>query len=172
MYRQMIGARDVTLIDTFISDRYKQHSASLKDGKAGLREALEQLSKLPPDKRGTSPLVCAIADGDYVALLLDIHLMGRELLVTDIFRLEDGLIVEHWDAAREKIGSYSEAYSGVKQHRVLQEGEWTCIQSEVNIRERLHVMYEWLRMAGADVVERISIVQAVPEQMPHGNGMI
>jgi len=171
MYRQMIGARDLTLIDTFISDHYKQHSPLLKDGKAGLAAALEQLKQLPA-QAGASPVICVIADGDYVALLLDINLMGKQLLVTDLFRLEDGLIVEHWDAAREKHDTAPEPWSRAKQHRVLKEGDWSCIQSEVYIHNRLHVMYDWLHTEGTMVIEQIKIVQEVPDRMPHNNGMI
>ncbi len=173
MYRRMIGGRDLSLIDTYIGDRYIQHSAMLRDGKTGLREALEQLKQLPPSVERASPVVCAIAEGDFVALLLDITLMGRALLVIDLFRLEEGLIVEHWDAIREKdLVTATTDLSGMKVHRVVRENNWTLLQSTGDMQSAPHVCYDIFRSEGCIVQEQIRIVQAIPQVLPHGNGMI
>ncbi|PWV47715.1 nuclear transport factor 2 family protein [Chitinophaga sp. S165] len=173
IYRRMIGGRDLSLIDTYISDRYIQHSAMLRDGKAGLQEALEQLKQLPPSEGQVAPVVCAIAEGDFVALLLNITLMEKAILVIDLFRLEQGLIVEHWDAMREKdLVTASTDVSGLKVRRILKEDSWTLLQSEGTAHNSPHVCYDIFRSDGSVVQEQIRIIQVIPKVLPHGNGMI
>jgi len=100
-YKKAIGGRNTDLIDTYISDDYIQHSPSMKGGKAGLRDAMEFLKTLPKPKEDKSPIVLAIADGEYVMLLLDLSFMGKHLAVADLFKVVDGMIVEHWDAIQD-----------------------------------------------------------------------
>ena len=100
-YKKVVKERNSDLIDTYVSDDYIQHSPSMKDGKAGLREAIEYLRLMPKPKEEKSPIVLAIEDGDYVMLLLDLSLMGRHLSVADLFRVVGGKIVEHWDAIQD-----------------------------------------------------------------------
>ena len=105
LYKKVIRERNGDLIDTYISDDYIQHSPSMKDGKAGLRDAVEFLKSLPkPKEEDKSPIILAIADGDYVMLLLDLSFMGKHLLVADLFKVFNGKVVEHWDAIQDIIG--------------------------------------------------------------------
>ncbi len=91
LYKKVIRDRNGDLIDTYISDDYIQHSPSMKDGKAGLRDAVEFLKSLPkPKEEDKSPIILAIADGDYVMLLLDLSFMGKHLLVADLFKVFNG----------------------------------------------------------------------------------
>jgi predicted SnoaL-like aldol condensation-catalyzing enzyme len=97
-YKKVIGQRDLSQIDFFISEHYIQHSAMGKDGKAGILEMLQLLKTLPPpEPELKSPVTMAIADGDLVALQLDVNFMGKRMLVIDIFRIENGQLAEHWD---------------------------------------------------------------------------
>jgi predicted SnoaL-like aldol condensation-catalyzing enzyme len=82
-YKQVIGQHDFSLIDTFISDTYIQHSPMAKDGKAGIMEMLQMLKNLPKPAQTVTPLTMAIADGDIVALQLDINIMGKRALVVN-----------------------------------------------------------------------------------------
>ena len=101
LYKKVIRDRNGDLIDTYISDDYIQHSPSMKDGKAGLRDAIEYLKSLPKPKEEKSPIILAIDDGDFVMLLLDLSFMGKHLTVADLFKVIDGKIVEHWDAIQD-----------------------------------------------------------------------
>ncbi len=91
----------MALIDEYVSDNYIQHSPTVKDGKAGLLEMIEFLKKIPRTGEPRSPIVRTIADGDLVAVHLDVAFMGKRIAVVDIFRVEDGKLAEHWDAAQE-----------------------------------------------------------------------
>jgi len=105
LYKKVIKERNGDLIDTYISDDYIQHSPSMKDGKAGLREAVEYLKLMPKPKEDKSPIILAIEDGDYVMLLLDLSFMGKHLAVADLFRVHNAKIVEHWDAVQDITGA-------------------------------------------------------------------
>ncbi len=42
-----------------------------------------------------------IGSGSFVAALSKMNLGGVEMAVTDLFRVDDGKIVEHWDVIEE-----------------------------------------------------------------------
>lgn len=104
-YRKIIRDLDLTLVDSYVSDNYIQHSPTVKDGKEGLLEMLAFLKTLPrPAEHGPSPVIRVVVDGDLVAVHLDIKFMGQRVAVVDIFRLFDGKIAEHWDAGQTLTG--------------------------------------------------------------------
>lgn len=77
-------------------DKYIQHNQALPDGRGAMLGALDHLKEI-----GTKVSVKrALVDGDYVALhsVYDFH--GPKIAF-DIFRFENGLIVEHWDNLQE-----------------------------------------------------------------------
>jgi len=131
-YKKAIGGRNTDLIDTYISDDYIQHSPSLKGGKAGLRDAMEYLKSLPKPNEDKSPIILAIADGEYVMLLLDLSFMGKHLSVADLFKVIDGKIVEHWDAIQDIAGNTLDApaFNIADEHTVrMSESNKTLIRS-------------------------------------------
>ncbi len=72
---------------------YIQHHAHLGDGIDGLAGLVND-----PEialKYLETPLM--VAEGNFVAALSRVRFSGNELCVADLFRLEDGKIVEHWD---------------------------------------------------------------------------
>jgi len=104
-YRKIIRDLDLALVDSYVSDNYIQHSPTVKDGKEGLLEMLTFLKTLPkPAEQGPSPIIRVIADGDLVAVHLDVKFMGQRVAVIDIFRLLDGKITEHWDTGQTLTG--------------------------------------------------------------------
>lgn len=75
---------------------YTQHNLSAADGLQGFG-ALVQM--LPPGSARVHP-VRAFEDGDYVFTHTDYNFFGPKIGF-DIFRFENGLIVEHWDNLQE-----------------------------------------------------------------------
>ncbi|MEU4249900.1 nuclear transport factor 2 family protein [Amycolatopsis sp. NPDC026612] len=65
------------------------HSPGLPSG----REAFTDAVKNSPVAGATAVLEHVVAEGDLVV----VHLHVAGLAVVDILRVEDGLIVEHWD---------------------------------------------------------------------------
>ena len=82
-------ARPATVINP---DKYIQHNLGAADGLAGFGALLAQLPK------GSAKVntVRTFEDGAYVFAHTDYNFFGPKIGV-DIFRFEDGKIVEHWD---------------------------------------------------------------------------
>jgi predicted SnoaL-like aldol condensation-catalyzing enzyme len=100
-YRKIIRDLDLSLVDTYIREDYIQHSPTVKNGKAGLLEMLAFLKTLPkPTELSPSPVIRVIAEGDYVAVHLDVKFMGKRVAVIDLYKLENGQLAEHWDAGQ------------------------------------------------------------------------
>ena len=79
-------------------NKYIQHNQVVADGLAGFGALLQQLPK------GSAKVntVRVLGDGDYVVAHTDYNFFGPKIGI-DIFRFEDGLIVEHWDNLQEKV---------------------------------------------------------------------
>jgi len=100
-YRKIIRDLDLTVVDSYIKEDYIQHSPTVKDGRAGLLEMLAFLKTLPkPADVSPSPIIRIVADGDFVAVHLDVKFMGKRAAVIDLYRLADGKLAEHWDAGQ------------------------------------------------------------------------
>ena len=100
-YRKIIRDLDLSLVDSYVREDYIQHSPTIKDRRAGLLEMLNFLQKLPkPQQDAPSPIIRLIAEGDLVAVHLDIKYMGKSMAVIDLFRLQNGQLAEHWDVSQ------------------------------------------------------------------------
>jgi len=73
---------------------YKQHNLGVEDGLDGFGRALAGLANFPEAAKVNT--VRAFEDGDYVVCQTEYNFFGPKAGF-DIFRFEDGLIVEHWD---------------------------------------------------------------------------
>jgi predicted SnoaL-like aldol condensation-catalyzing enzyme len=76
---------------------YTQHSPLIGDGIEGLRSHFEQLRLSFPKVRGEVKRI--FAEGDFVIVHLHAtrHPADAGLAIVDLFRLEAGKLVEHWD---------------------------------------------------------------------------
>ena len=77
-------------------DKYIQHNLAVADGVAGLRALFAAL----PTGSAKVNTVRVFQDGDYVFTHTDYNFFGLKIGF-DIFRFEDGKIVEHWDNLQE-----------------------------------------------------------------------
>jgi predicted SnoaL-like aldol condensation-catalyzing enzyme len=80
--------------------KYTQHNLAVADGLQGFGALLQQL----PKGSARVNTVRVFRDGDYVFAHTDYNFFGPKIGI-DIFRFEDGRIVEHWDNLQEKPGS-------------------------------------------------------------------
>lgn len=81
---------------------YKQHNLTVGDGLQGFGAALAGLADYPEKPKVNT--VRAFEDGDFVVCQTDYNFFGPKAGF-DIFRFEDGLIVEHWDNLMAYDGS-------------------------------------------------------------------
>jgi predicted SnoaL-like aldol condensation-catalyzing enzyme len=103
----LFNKRDYAAAERFWSPKYIQHSAHIEPGREGL---FNLIKSMPPTLKYESGLV--VADGDYVILHGRFSGFGlpAKWIAADILRIEDGVLVEHWDviqdeAAREQSKS-------------------------------------------------------------------
>lgn len=88
--------RDPTVVDRYFAANYKQHNPAIPDGPAAI-------AKLIPTALTYEPGM-AVADGDLVMVHGRYTGWGpKPMVAVDIFRVEDGKVVEHWDVLQEEI---------------------------------------------------------------------
>lgn len=83
---------DQTPISYINPEKYIQHNLSVGDGLAGFGAVLQHA----PPQGFKAKVVRAFEDGDYVFTHTEYDFFGPKAGF-DVFRFEDGLIVEHWD---------------------------------------------------------------------------
>lgn len=97
-YDAAINDKDFEAASAYLGDRYTQHNPLAADGPAGLKAFLDfakdNLSSFKVEFKRV------LADGDFV--VVHAHATSgqpgdRGSAVMDIFRLENGKVVEHWD---------------------------------------------------------------------------
>lgn len=76
--------------------KYRQHNLAVADGLEGLGAVLAQL----PKGSARAKVVRVFQDGDHVFAHTEYNFFGPKIGF-DVFRFEDGLIVEHWDNLQE-----------------------------------------------------------------------
>jgi predicted SnoaL-like aldol condensation-catalyzing enzyme len=77
---------------------YRQHNPLIEDGVEGVKKFVAWITSNHPDSRGEIKRV--FADGDHVILHRRWYGLSdnpRGEAVVDIFRLEGGEVLEHWD---------------------------------------------------------------------------
>ncbi|MEE9432488.1 MAG: hypothetical protein V3V16_15685 [Melioribacteraceae bacterium] len=80
------------------SDKYIQHNLNVADGLAGFGEVLQQL----PKGSAKVEIIRILEDGNYIVTHTKYNFFGPKAGF-DIFRFEDGEIVEHWDNLQEIV---------------------------------------------------------------------
>jgi len=93
----VVNGREFDRIDEFVSEDLMQRNPNLPNGRAPLKAFWTDFMTSQPEGKFT--LARIIAEDDLVVKhsLFQITPSDRGIAVMDIFRVEDGLIVEHWD---------------------------------------------------------------------------
>ncbi|HIQ99814.1 MAG TPA: ester cyclase [Candidatus Scybalocola faecavium] len=94
----VFNGKDLSVVDKYMKDDYKQHNPTVAQGKAGFIDfAQNRFFKMFPDLELRIKHV--YEDGDIVVCHHHAVLKKGEVenIVFDVFRLEDGKLAEHWD---------------------------------------------------------------------------
>ncbi|MFJ3802512.1 ester cyclase [Streptomyces sp. NPDC090088] len=95
-YNELFSHGNLDVIDKYIGDEYIQHNPHAPNGTAALRGFVTGFRGRYPNL--SYNVVRAVAEGDLVLLHSHAELEpGISQMVVDIFRIQDGKIVEHWD---------------------------------------------------------------------------
>jgi len=100
-YETLLNDKDIEAARQYVGSHYRQHSPLAADGFEGLRAFLVPMFERNPQMRCEIKRV--FADGDFVILHVHARLgpEDRGAAVVDIFRLEAGKVVEHWDVLQQ-----------------------------------------------------------------------
>ncbi len=100
-YEAGLNKKDFATASQYLGLHYKQHNPRAADGAEGFKNFINFLKENVPDSH--SVIKHIFADGDFV--ILHVHKTtspsDRGVAIVDIFRLEHGKIVEHWDVTQE-----------------------------------------------------------------------
>lgn len=101
MYRDVLMALDSSRVDDYIRPDYIQHSSLAEPGVQALKDWLDARRADSPDAVQT--IHRAFADGDHVIVHVELHRWPGDpgMAVVDIFRMQDGMVAEHWDVLQD-----------------------------------------------------------------------
>lgn len=100
-YDKAINQKDFEAASKYLGSRYTQHNPTAADGPEGLKAFIQFLRDTYPNAH--SEIKRVFAEGDYV--ILHVHSIRepgtRGRAIFDLFKLENGKIVEHWDTVQD-----------------------------------------------------------------------
>jgi len=92
--------KDPTVVAQCFGANYKQHNPAIPDGPTAIARLIPTLTGLTYE-RGM-----VVADGDLVMVHGRYTGWGpKPMVAVDIFRVEDGKVVEHWDVLQEEVSA-------------------------------------------------------------------
>ena len=97
LVRDVLMGEDPSRITDYISaENYAQHNPYIKDGLSGIVEAVEALTAQNNMFQYTE-IHAVLGEGNFVLTVSEGQWNGTTNAFYDLFRMEDGMIVEHWD---------------------------------------------------------------------------
>ncbi|MFJ6510566.1 nuclear transport factor 2 family protein [Streptomyces sp. NPDC091406] len=96
--RELFTEKDLTALDRYWAEPYVQHSPRMPSGLDTLRATVPELEGFSWEPQRIA------AQGDLVFTHSVVHGWAPEpVVIVDVFRLEDGRIVEHWDVVQDLV---------------------------------------------------------------------
>jgi predicted SnoaL-like aldol condensation-catalyzing enzyme len=95
----LFNKRNYAAAERYWSPDYIQHSAHISPGREGL---FDLIKSIPPTLRYEPGVI--VADGDFVIVHGRFSGLGQPVnwIAADILRIEDGILVEHWDVIQDE----------------------------------------------------------------------
>jgi len=98
-FETLFNKRDYAAAERYWSPDYIQHSAHIAPGREGLFNLIKSLPPALKYERGT-----IVAEGDFVIVHGRYSGIGlpANWIVADILRIENGILMEHWDVIQDE----------------------------------------------------------------------
>ena len=95
----LFNKRDYEAAERYWSPNYIQHSAHIVPGRDGL---FNLIKSIPPTLKYEPGVI--VAEGDFVIVHGRFSGFGQPVswIAADILRIEDGILVEHWDVIQDE----------------------------------------------------------------------
>ena len=96
----LFNKRDYAAAERYWSPHYTQHSAHIEPGREGLFNLIKSLPPTLKYEPGT-----ILAEKDFVIVHGRFSGFGQPVnwIAADIVRIEDGVLVEHWDVIQDEV---------------------------------------------------------------------
>ncbi|MDW3036878.1 MULTISPECIES: ester cyclase [Bacillus cereus group] len=100
-YNEVFNKHNIDIIPKYVSEDYKQHNPFVADGRKAFMDFFKEDFVKNPNS--SAEIKRVVAEGDTVALHVHSRTNSQDkgVAIVDIFRIEDGKIVEHWDVIQE-----------------------------------------------------------------------
>ena len=100
----LFNKRDYAAAERYCSPNYIQHSAHIEPGRDGLFNLIKSLPQTLKYESGT-----IVAERDFVIVHGRFSGFGLPVnwIAADILRVEDGILVEHWDVIQDEASRAS-----------------------------------------------------------------
>ena len=101
LYAAIFAARDSALAARYLGPEYIQHAQDVADGKEGLARAIADIAAQTPQI--SYEIKHIIAEDNLVTLMSHVRPTpdSRGQMLFNIFRFDDGKIVEHWETVQD-----------------------------------------------------------------------
>jgi predicted SnoaL-like aldol condensation-catalyzing enzyme len=106
VWRQLVNAGREEVVDLYLTQDYVEHNPNAATGREGARAHFAARADFPIETTIRSELVAMVAEGDLVVQVIKVELPNpyREGATYttawfDMYRIADGRLAEHWDAA-------------------------------------------------------------------------
>ena len=106
LFREVLEARHMELADKYLAEDFIQHNPNAADGLPALKKFFAGRPALPIAPKLKRPITAIIAEGDMVMVIYPRELPDpkdktKKYTTTgfDAYRIRNGKVVEHWDAA-------------------------------------------------------------------------
>jgi predicted SnoaL-like aldol condensation-catalyzing enzyme len=97
-YQDVCVNKDTTKFDNYIAAKYDQYATGYEDGAEALRTELTAASK---NKNMKVTILRVIGESNYAALHSLWEENGQQYLYVDIWRVENGKLMAHWDQTQQ-----------------------------------------------------------------------
>lgn len=100
-YEEVFNNQDLSHLDDYMLDSYKQHNPVVPDGKAGFLSFAENFLAMKPHM----DIVKIVCEEDMAVVFFQCTLgaNGIKNKVFDMYRIENGKLAEHWDCIQHDI---------------------------------------------------------------------
>jgi len=96
----LMGKAPEKVTEYISAEQYHQHNPQIKDGLAGIKEAIDYLVSQDNMFQYTK-IHKVLGEGNFVLTISEGIWNGKNQAFYDLFRFEDGKVVEHWDVIQE-----------------------------------------------------------------------
>ena len=103
LFADVLNPMDSGAVDRYVAPDYVQHSQLAPPGRDALKAFLDMIRAETP--QAVHDVKRMFVDGDHVTVHYHVRRFPGDpgWAVIDIFRVEDGLIAEHWDVMQDVV---------------------------------------------------------------------